>query len=78
MCGFEVGVFLCGGGWFFWCFHHVGLRSGFFYVVVYVSSSGSILWVLGLGFLVGLGLRYRCYGLGARGGAWLENGHGSS
>ena len=39
----------------------MGLRLGVFYVVVYGSSSGSILWVLGLGFLVGWGLtlRYR-------------------
>ena len=37
----------------------MGLRLGVFYVVVYGSSGGSILWVLGLGFLVRLGLRYR-------------------
>ena len=37
----------------------MGLRLGVFFVVVYCSSSGSILWVLGLGFLVGWGLRYR-------------------
>ena len=31
----------------------MGLRLGFFYGVVYGSSGGSIMWVLGLGFLVG-------------------------
>ena len=35
------------------------LRLGFFYVVVYGSSNGSILWILGWVFLVRLGLRYR-------------------
>ena len=38
--GFSVGV------------SSVGLRLGVFYVVVYGSAGGSILWVLGLGFLV--------------------------
>ena len=28
--GFEVGVFLCGGVWFFWWFHRVGIWVGFF------------------------------------------------
>ena len=28
--GFEVVFFLCGGVWFFWWFHYVGLRLGFF------------------------------------------------
>ena len=37
----------------------MGLRLGFFYVVVYSSSGGSIMWVFGLGSLVGLGLRHR-------------------
>ena len=31
-----------------------GVEVGFFYVVVYGSSGGSILWVLGLEILVGL------------------------
>ena len=26
--GFEVGVFLCGGVWFFWWLHRVGLDVG--------------------------------------------------
>ena len=37
----------------------MGLRLGFFYVVVYGYSCGSIMWVFGFGFLVGLGLRHR-------------------
>ena len=32
-------------------------RLVFLYVVVYGSSVGSMVWVFGLGFLVGLGLR---------------------
>ena len=40
------------------------LRLGFLYVVVYGSSGGSIMWVLGLGFLVSLGLRHRLRWLG--------------
>ena len=75
--GVEVGFFLCGGVWFFWWFHGTGLRLGFFYGVVYGSSSGSIMWVLGWVFLVGLGLRYRSLWFGVRGGgAWLGNGYG--
>ena len=35
----------------------MGLRLGVFYVVVYGSSGGSMVWVFGLGFLEGLGLR---------------------
>ena len=37
------------------------LRLGFFYVVVYGSSNGSILWVLGIG----------CYGFGSSGELFL-------
>ena len=41
----------------------MGLRLGFFYVVVYGSPSASMVWVfpmgLRLGFLVRLGLRYK-------------------
>ena len=37
----------------------MGLRLGFFYVVVYGSSGGSFLWVFRLGLSVGIGLRYR-------------------
>ena len=36
-----------------------GVEVGVFYVVVYGSSGGSIMWVLGLGILVSWGLRYR-------------------
>ena len=28
--GVEVGGFLCGGVWFFWWFHLVGIGVGFF------------------------------------------------
>ena len=38
-----------------------GVEVGFFYVVVYGSSNGSILWVLGIG----------CYGFGSSGGSFL-------
>ena len=37
----------------------MGFRVGFFYVVVYGSSGGSMLGELGWVFLVRLGLRYR-------------------
>ena len=37
----------------------MGLRLGFFYVVVYGSFSGSIMWVFSMGILARLGLRYR-------------------
>ena len=49
----------------------MGLRLGFFYVAVYGSSGGSIVWVFGLGFLVGLGLRYRLLWFGSSGGSFL-------
>ena len=49
----------------------MGVRVGFFYVVVYGSSGGSFLWVFGLGFLVGLGLRYRLLWFGSSGGSFL-------
>ena len=57
----------------------MGLRLGFFYVVVYGSSVGSIMWVLGWVCWVSLGLRCRllwfgCWGV-VHGGAWLENGN---
>ena len=39
----------------------MGFRVGFFYVVVYGSSNGSILWVLGIG----------CYGFGSLGELFL-------
>ena len=57
--GYWGCFFLCGGVWFFWWFHHVGLRLGFVYVVVYGSSGGSIMRILGSLFFLSWGLRYR-------------------
>ena len=37
----------------------MGLRLGFFYVVVYGSSGSSIMWVSGWVYLVCWGLRHR-------------------
>ena len=46
----------------------MGVRVGFFYVVVYGSSGGSILgvfrWGFPMGLSVGLGLRYRLFRFG--------------
>ena len=53
--GLGIWVFLSG----YWCMR---FRVGFFYVVVYGSSSGSIMWVLGIG----------CYGFGSLGELFLR------
>ena len=60
--GVEVGVFLCGGVWFFWWFHPRGLRLGF---LVGLGLRHRLLrfwvfrWVFPMGLSVGLGVRHR-------------------
>ena len=63
VCGVEVGFFLCGGVWFFWWFHGMGLRLGL---------------PMGLSVSLGLryGLLWFGSSGGLGGWAWLENGTG--
>ena len=49
----------------------MGLRLGFFYVVVYGSPGGSIMRVFPMGLLVSSGLRYRLLWFGSSGGSFL-------